>query len=420
MLKSMLFGGTGGTGRSSSWVLQFINTSLVLDDICIDENGSLYVAGNVIAHSTSAGDVQNVFSARIENTGIISWQNYFGDIKIDERKQTKNGRIAIINSGIVVGGNEYTSKTLKGTQLCLYSVNGETLGTRKIYCNEVNLGGMIGIASSGTYAFVYGRYFAQMEHSNTGIYPYSTIKNYSPNRIVAMTALTGSPYNRYLCIQDANSDLLISRIAGTDTATSWTNLVRNEDDEKITGTGICVNNGIFLCGTAKDRNNTYAIVARYADDDPMSCYWIRKIHAYRENIYCKGISLDTDGNSYVIGDGDSLKFLIKLSLDGNVLLNIEIIGSENTKSVKTDTKGNVYLLMSRCVVKLTKDDIESVMKSPLSIGPLTFKKGSLSIGNGKAYIAKKSLTNLDTNTYGDTSSTCISREAKLISNFYEG
>ena len=426
MLKSMLFGGTSGSG---SWVLQFNEEGLILNDICIDKNGPLYVAGEAYRYFSTHRKVKNIFSARIENTGIVSWQNYFGDDVNNEDKQSENGHIAIINGEILVGGNEIVNNSLVGTQFCLYSVNGEKLGTKRIKSQKTKFGNISAIKPFGTHAYVCGDYLVEIYQNSSNIYLYDReITNYSPNKIVDVVVSTDSSSSsyRYLCVQDEHSNLFIRCKPYKSTGDSGRPyLIGRRDKGKVEGAGICVDKkNIFICGTLDGPAYTYTrgIVASCVGIDYIDTRWIQEISG-NAHVYCRGISLDTDGNSYVVGDSSGLGFLIKLSLNGKVLLNIKITGDEYTvKSVKTDTDGNVYLLMSKYIVRLTKNDIESIITSPLSIGPLTFTKGSLNIGSSSSIGVTNSILSSSSNgnNYVDTSSDFISRKANLTSKLYKG
>lgn len=413
MLKSMLFGGP--MKSSGSWVLKFNGNELNLRNIHLGENGILYVGGDVYGHTHNTKFIRSIFSTGIESTGRISWQNFFEDTDYSTSKQSEKGCVTTTGSDVIVGGQQIVGSSAKGIQLCLYSEYGDALKIKGIGNNKGIAGPISGITSGGDYVYVFGQNIVAKltKDLNKAVW----IKYFTNiNSIIKGVACNPDSGNIYFYMDGSNLYSYVCSLSSTGT-TRWLKKA-DETDKKVTG--ICVNSeGVYVCGIEEYARDKHGTIIKYTESG--SVVW-RKAFSLRGNTNLCGISTDIAGNLYAIGNDEDLRYFIKLSSSGDVLLCIKInINIGELRSIQIDAEGNIYLCSSIYIVKLTKNDIESItVESPLSIGPLTFEKNSIGV-TFSSFDQTNLSANLDNTTqYTLISSTFTSRKANLDSILYKG
>lgn len=413
MLKTMLFGGP--MKSSESWVLKFNGNGLNLRNIHLGENGILYVGGDVYGHPYNDKPIRNIFSTGIESTGRISWQNFFEDTNYATNNQSEKGCITTAGNDVIVGGQQIVNSSAKRIQLCLYSAYGDALKIKGINNNKGSTGPISDIISGGDYVYVFGQnMIAKLTKDLNKTVWIKHFTNIDPT--IKGAACDPDSGNIYFCMDSSNHYSYVCSISSTGT-TRWLKRT-DKTDKKVTD--VCVNSeGVYVYGIEEYAGNKREIIVKYTESG--SIVW-KKAFSDRNNNNLRGINADIAGNFYAVGNGIESWYFIKLSSSGNVLLHIRINGGiGELRSIQIDAEGNIYLCSSIYIVKLTKNDIESITEeSPLSIGPLTFVKSSLGFLTSYFDQINTSVTIENTEQYTLISSTFTSRKANLASTLYKG
>ena len=417
MLKTMLFSEPSGRG---SWVLEFTGKEFsTIRSLSLGENGILYVAGDAFRQLSDTEKVRNCFSAGIDTKGTVLWQRYFGETGDSTDNRTDDGCITAIGSNAVASGQEVVSSSSKNTHLCLYSADGDDLRVKKLIGTN-NIGIYLqGINSCGNYVYVYGNYIAKLAKDLTSA---SWIKHFIHD--IKGVDCDPNSGNIYFCGEDTSGGTSI--YIGSLSSTGKVLWVRELGDNDERALDICVSNEVYVCGYTKNTDDGYfrGIVAKYSKTGNLS--WKKEATYDKTHTSAYSINFDTSGNIYVGGKGGKNKisgYLIKLSSNGSVLSNIEIThqGLGTTiNHIQIDAEGNVYMYNnSKSIIKLTKDDLEKIATTNLSVGNINFTKGSININS--SYISSGNASTSEKNySYSLASSTYVSREANITSELYRG